>query len=104
MTLIELLIAICFVTPFASAIEVAHHSKVGVGGYALAIALGLPLAFGAASLMYKAFARVATAMPSPLGWKGKLYSSFLLMLTLLWIVLATLFTEWVVSAAVSLLA
>ncbi len=77
MTLTELLTAICFVTPLVSAVETVHRTKVGVGGYALGIALGAPLAFGAASAMYLVVVRVGTAMKSlPSGKKHCMAASF----------------------------
>jgi len=54
MTLWDLLIAICFTIPIAGALSSAKHLNVGVGGYALAIIVGLALGISFAWTQWQA--------------------------------------------------
>jgi hypothetical protein len=52
MTLIELLVVICFVTPIFGAYSSASQMKLGFGGHALAIGLGLTIGLSFAWTMW----------------------------------------------------
>jgi F0F1-type ATP synthase membrane subunit c/vacuolar-type H+-ATPase subunit K len=104
MTLVELLIVICFTTTLTFAVERSHHVKAGLAGYALGIALGLPLALGAAFVMYWVIRRAVAAVQSAPKWKENLFSGFLILFMFLWILLSAYLADQVVSAALRLLA
>jgi|SRR5450432_352957 len=103
MTLIELLIALCFTNTLAFAVEAAHHSRAGAGGYVVGFLLGLPLAFGAATEMYVVVGRIGAAMQTPPQWKQRFCGAMLVTYMLFWILFSALFADQVASAGMHLL-
>jgi hypothetical protein len=67
MSLWDLPMAICFVMAISAALAAAKHTKVGLGGYALAITIGLALGFGCAGTKWTAaelLPPVSSAIPN----------------------------------------
>ena len=91
MTLIELLIAICFVMPIGAAYGSASQMKLGFGGHALAIAFGLAIGLGFAWTMWAStFKLVKLIHRFPKAYQGFCGFGFLL-----------LFVAWIVAAGIS---
>src|ERR1700691_5402267 len=98
--LLTLLTALTSATFFASAVLAAKHQHAAVGGYLLAIVVGLVLAACNGWVIYKAGAALAhvTASSSKTGqeWSGRAF----FLLILLWLPLAAFLGNWMTSAVV----
>jgi hypothetical protein len=97
MTLWLLLILICFVMPIAGALTSAELARVGFGGYALAIVIGLAVGTGCAWTMWTvggiAVARTKRHSVSLQEWCAR--AAYFA--AVLWIVVAGLLGGWVSS-------
>ena len=106
-TLWQLLILICFTMPIAGAVGSAKLAKVGFGGYALAITIGLPLGVCCAWamwIMHKIFVTNLRRRPDWEHWAAQhewFYVAFYFT-KILWIVLALFLGAWVSSATLRL--
>jgi hypothetical protein len=104
-TLWQLLIFICFWMPIGGAIASARHAKVGPGGYALAMTVGL--AVGACCawtmwIMHKAFATNLRQRPDWQHAMSKWYFRTFYFSKILWIGFALLLGAWLSSAVLRL--
>lgn len=98
MTVWELLTAACFVMPICVGVEEAKLAKVGFGGYALAITIGLALGVGCAWVMRAVVEKIFTRLeryPRRPYWQD----CFLGIAVLLWVIFAFFLGGWVSSAA-----
>jgi hypothetical protein len=103
MTLGDVLIGICFAMPIGTAVGSAGVAKVGFGGYALAIAIGLAVGVGCAWTMWVVGNAVGTHLTRPdAKYSGSLQGRYFGALYVswgLWIFVAGVLGGWASSAA-----
>jgi heme A synthase len=97
-----LLIALCFVEPVAGAVASAAHAKVGAGGYALAITIGLALGVSCAWTMWTAGRTAAAHIKLQPASRQKRYFRALYFAAMLWVVFALFLGAWASSALMRL--
>jgi len=102
LTLWTLLNAICFFIPVVAAIEEAKAARAGLGGYALAIAIGLALGGGCALAMWTVGRRVGSALQAYPEPRREWYFRVLYSAALLWILMVGFLANWTISAAMRL--
>lgn len=91
MTLIELLIAICFVTPISAAYGSASRMKLGLGGHVLVIVFGLAIGLGFAWAMWASTFKIVKLIDRlPKAYQG--FCGFGVLL---------LYTVWIVAAGIA---
>jgi hypothetical protein len=98
MTLWDLLTAVCFAMPIGSALASSKHAKVGLGGYALATAVGLGLGVCCAWTMQTVGKTVAARIKRHSESLQGRYFRALYFAAMLWIVFALFLGAWVSSA------
>jgi hypothetical protein len=102
--LFTLMTAITSVSFFAGAMAAAKYAKVGLGGYVLAIIIGLSLAIGNAWMFYKLGGiladRTISYSETQQEWLGRAFYLF----ALLWLVVASILGNLVTSAVMRLVA
>lgn len=94
--------AACFVMPLAGALAGAKLSKVGFGGYALALTVGLALGVCFAWTMWTIGRVVADQMKRKGVPAQEWYARALYLGAALWILLGLFVGDWVSSAAMKL--
>ena len=98
----DLLLVICFAMPIGGALSSASIRKVGFGGYALAITLGLALGACCAWAMRTVGATVAAHIQRhPVSLHDR-YFRALYFAAMLWIILTLFLGGWVSSALLRL--
>jgi hypothetical protein len=102
MTLWQLLILICLTIPIGGALASAKLAKVGFGGYALALTVGLALGVGCAWTMWTVGKTVAAHLKQHSELPKKRYARALYFAAMLWIVFALCLGEWVSSVLLRL--
>jgi hypothetical protein len=104
MTLLELLTAVTFAAFFASAVATAKGAKAGIGGYALAIIIGLSLAICSAWVFYKPGGILANLTRAYSEKRQEWYGCAFFLFALLWLVVGAILTSLVTSAVMRLVA
>ena len=99
MTLFHLLLGICFLMPTGAALDVAKAAKAGLAGYILAIAMALVMGFVFAWTLYASSKMIwmkTLERSSPFKeWCARgLYFA-----AVIWIFVAALAAQWVISIA-----
>jgi hypothetical protein len=94
-TLWALLLALCFAMPIAGALAAAKSAKVGFGGYALAITVGVALGAFCAWTMHTVGAVVHAHTQGESVPLKERYARALYFAAMLWIILALFIGEWV---------
>ena len=94
----------CFMTPLVAALDTATHAKMGLVGYAVAIATALVMGSGFAWIMWSTGrvvgARIKQRSASLQGW----YFRAMYFTAVLWIVAVGFVAQWVLAAALRLVA
>ena len=106
-TLWQLLILLCFGATVGGALASAKLAKVGFGGYALAVTIGLPLGVCCAWamwIMHKIFVTSLRRRPDWEHWASQheWFSATFYFTKILWIVFALFLGGWVSSAILRL--
>jgi hypothetical protein len=99
-TLWQLLILICLTIPIGGALASARLAKVGFGGYALAITIGLAMGVCCAWTMWTVGKTVAAHTERQSVSMRERYARALYFAAMLWIVFALFLGEWVTSATI----
>jgi len=96
--LLTLLAAVSSVTFLASAVLAAKNTHAAIGGYVLAIIIGLLLAACNAWVVYKAGERVANLTSSSSQSRQEWFGRAFFLAILLWLPLAAFLGNWVALA------
>jgi hypothetical protein len=107
MTLWGLMMALCFTMRVALALETAARAKVGFGGYALALTIGVALGVGCAWAMWAVGKIIYTHLQRP-HWEHReplkeWLSRALYFAAILWILFAGILGAWVTSASLRII-
>lgn len=99
MTVWELLTVACFIVPIYVGVSEAKLAKVGFGGYALAITIGLALGVGCAWMMRAVVEKIFTRLERYPAKIQERYQGGVSFALLLWAIFALFLGGWVSSAA-----
>jgi hypothetical protein len=98
----DLLTVLCCEMPIVGAVESAKLARVGFGGYAVAVCVGLLLGLGCAYIMRRAGKTVATCLQGRSASMREPYFRALYFGAMVWIVFALFLGGWAASASLRL--